>query len=403
MKLLTILSFVLLTSCILRPPPPADKKFMALHHEQRLRLHGALINKVHAPHLVINYGYGDDCPPEARNNDERLTGAVSKALRTWLQPLRDYTDKQIVKDFRYRLVADPRPAAGDMWIIFHCGLGASTALVGGATPGINLRSGTKAVIQLMNSLMHEMGHVFGLDDTYITTKERGKPGVSKGGLKHTRGTQPNSVMALSGDIRGHEDPIALDGLAVLFKDDINGIIWLYRHVHEGLPLEDCAFPEYELEEDPMGCRPKYPLIFEIKYGRSDFWAGEVLNDDRDIDINAQDKDGLTALHHAVLKGYKELVIELSKHQGIDINAQDKDGLTALHHAVLKRFDDVVARLIAHQDIKPFLKNADGHRALDLARQLELPRIVTLIAAHPKAMPVAAKGKQTTTWGELKKE
>ncbi len=441
MQLLTILSFVLLTSCILRPPPPSGKKFITFDHERMWHQHhdGLLINKVHEPHLDISYKYGDSCPPEARNNDQALTAAISKALRSWLKPLRDYSDKPIVADFRYQLVAvvtGPRPAAEDLWIVFHCDDKASVATLG-HVPGIHLYRGTEVDGRFTESLMHEMGHTFGLADTYVPWGDVGKPGLSKGGLLQTIGTQPVSVMSLH---LGALDPLNT-GFNLLGKDDINGIIWLYKHVYENLPLEDCFFPEYELEEDPLGCRPKYSLIFAIKHGDEneylDSMAIRMIEEDphidinaRDekgltalhhavlkgykelvielskhqgIDINAQDKDGLTALHHAVLKGYKELVIELSKHQGIDINAQDKDGLTALHHAVLKRFDDVVARLIAHQDIKPFLKNADGHRALDLARQLELPRIVTLIAAHPKAMPVAAKGKQTTTWGELKKE
>ena len=66
-----------------------------------------------------------------------------------------------------------------------------------------------------------------------------------------------------------------DGLETIAVDDINGILWLYKHIHEGLPLEDCFFPDYELEEEPHGCRPKYPLIFEIKQG-DEYWALKVI-------------------------------------------------------------------------------------------------------------------------------
>ena len=94
------------------------------------------------------------------------------------------------------------------------------------------------------------------------------------------------------------DPVLPDGLETIGVDDINGMLWLYKHIHEGLPLEDCFFPDYELEEAPHGCRPKYPLIFEIKQG-DEYWALKVIEDDRNIEINAQDQDGLTALHPRV--------------------------------------------------------------------------------------------------------
>ncbi len=385
------LSFaLLLLSCIVRPQS-TDTKFIAQQHRwwrEGFNLDGQLINKVHAPHLDIAYTYGDNCPPEERDNDEALTAAIGKALRAWLQPLRDYTDKPIVEDFRSQRVAVPRPHDEDLRVIFHCNFDTSNAQLRDNRPVINMRRGMRTAI-FMNNLIHEVGHAFGLSDTY-----KGKPGPSTGGLPSTKGTQPASIMSSHSHF--------VNKIGDLGQDDINGIVWLYRHRHEGLPLEECLFPDYELEETPRGCRPKHPLLFEIKQGKS-FWAREVLKNDPDIDINVQDKEGLTALHHAVLKGYLILVARLTSHQDIKINVRDAKGMTALHYAVLSGSKDLVARLIAHQDIKPFLKNADGHRALDLAQQRNMKRIVTLIAAHPKAMPVAAKGKQTTTWGELKKE
>lgn len=367
MKLLVISYLVLLTSCILRPPT-TDKKFMSFYHEFGEGFN-ILIDDVHAPHWDISYGYGDDCPPEARNNGAALTAAVTKALQTWLQQLRDYTPKPIVKDFRYQLAADPLKADADLWIIFHCERRNSTAHIGGGIPGINLRRGTKVQQHLMGSLVHETGHLFGLSDTYIPWAERHKPGLSQGGLAGTKGTQPASVMSghLPYNPDAVHDPAPLDDLAPLGVDDINGIVWLYKHVHEQLPLENCFFPEYELEETPRGCRPKYPLIFEIKQGDA-YWALRVIKEDKNLDINAQ----------------------------------DKDGLTALHHAVLNQFEELVTVLIARPDIKPFLKSRDELTPLELANKLKLGHIAALIAAHPQALPVAAKGKQVTSWGKIKK-
>ena len=234
----------------------------------------------------------------------------------------------------------------------------------------------------MDSLVHETGHVFGLSDTYITWRNA-PTDINKGGLARTRGTQPASVMSAHVPVfpvAAANDPVALDDLESLGVDDINGILWLYKHVHEGLPLEDCFFPDYELEEEPLGCRPKYPLIFEIKQvgehpllfktKRSDgVWASSIIDEDRTIDINAQNAEGLTALHHAVVYGFEELV----------------------------------AKLIAHKDLVPFLRDNEGRSALQIARENKLDRMITLLLAHPLTLPVNPKGKLATTWGHLKKQ
>ncbi|MDE0315655.1 MAG: ankyrin repeat domain-containing protein [Candidatus Poribacteria bacterium] len=370
LKKMSLAFSFLLASILCLSIIPAAQGFITFDHEFR-RHFNVLVDKVHDPHWDISYAYGDDCPPEDRNNDAALTAAVSKALRTWLQPLRDYTARPIVNDFRYQRNADNADAriAADLWIIFHCEQRNSTAHIGGNSPGINLRDGTKVVRHFMTSLVHETGHIFGLVDTYIPWADRHKQGLSKGGLALTKGTQPAAVMSqhIPGfPVAAANDPVPLDGLETLGIDDSNGIVWLYKHVHEGLPLENCFFPNYELEETPHGCRPKYPLIFEIKQG-DDRWALRIIDEDSNIDVNAQDKDGLTALHHAVLNGFEELV----------------------------------AKLIAHKNIKPFLRDKQGRTALKLARERELDKIIVLLLSHPLTLSVDAKGKLATTWGRLK--
>ena len=83
-------------------------------------------------------------------------------------------------------------------------------------------------------------------------------------------------------------------------------------------------PNYELQATPLGCVPKYPLIFQLKHGLEQI-ATLIIKDD----------------------------------EGLDVNAQDKDGLTALHHAVIHEFAKVIGMLLARPDIKPFLKSKDG--------------------------------------------
>ena len=359
MQRLLTLSLILMgsASCLVPTKPTARSKFISFEHEGWNNLN-IMIKKVHAPHWTIHYSYGDNCPAEQRNNDAALTAAVSEGLQMWLQPLRTYSPRPIVNDFRYRLDADKD--AADFGIIFYCDIGSSWAMTGQNSPPRIEMHDTLNVKQVgfMTSLAHEIGHIFGLADTYIPIGERGKPGASAGGLASTKGTQPSSKMM---GVSQHK------GEGILGRDDKNGIIWLYKVFHEGLSIRDCFFSDYELEHAPLGCRPKHPLIFELKHA-SEKSALFVIRDDEKLDVNAQDAEGMTALHYAVSDGYER----------------------------------VVETLIKRDDIKPFLKNKQGQTPLQLAEKLQHDKLAQLIAAHPKALPVDAKGKRVTTWGEMKK-
>ena len=163
MKPTTLYCTLTLMGCLLLSITPAAQGFIAIAHEN-WRAKVSMVDKVHAPHWDIAYSYGDDCPPEERDNDKALTAAVTEALQMWLQPLRDYAKRPIVNDFRYRLDADRRGA--DLQIIFHCKIGVSMAGAG-HHPRILLREGTQVKRSFMVILVHEMGHTFGLADTYL--------------------------------------------------------------------------------------------------------------------------------------------------------------------------------------------------------------------------------------------
>jgi hypothetical protein len=64
--------------------------------------------------------------------------------------------------------------------------------------------------------------------------------------------------------------------------------------------------------------------------------------DRGADINAKDKDGVTALWLAVCKGYEEIVTLLLD-RGADIKAKDRDGNTPLHLAAIPQWWDFPVR------------------------------------------------------------
>ena len=398
----------------------------------------SLIRRVHKEEWVIGYRYADNCAPGARKNGKAIEEAITTCLNAWLQPVRELnTGKPVVDDFRYvpnlvfPLQEDERKLY-DLVIEFYCDLVRSHALVGvdeAKSPFLKMHRGTVVTDVFVAVLLHEIGHAFGLLDTYrrpeLTLEELR---VSRGGLARTIGHHPASVMA------GWNVPRPV-GSAVS-QDDANGIVWLYRFYHENLALEDCIFADYELEKSPDGCRPKYPLIFEIIHGFEDI-AMRVIDEDENTDINAKDESGLTALHHAIIKGYSELVDKLLAFENIEVNSQDGKGLTALHHAVREKITDAVKGLLAHEgidvnvqdgngstalhyavkgrfrqavewllgreDIDVEVKDEDGVTALALANQLGYTELADLISppVEEEKLSVRLRNNLATLWGALK--
>ena len=357
---------------------PATQGFMASDHfNPRVRRNlNNLIRRVHKAEWVIGYRYMDNCPPKSRNNGQAIEEAITTSLRAWLQPVRDLnTGKPVVDDFRYEHkleIAVEDFKLYDLLIYFYCDFGESVALVGAdetRPPGILLHRGTRVTDQFASVLLHEIGHTFGLLDTYL--RNIGEEfRVSRGGLSRTIGHQPASVM--SGLNFPKPAPTRIS------QDDANGIVWLYRFYHENLPLEDCIFPDYELEKSPDGCRPKYPLIFEIKHSNERL-ASNVIHDDENTDINAKDGDGMTALQYAVIKGYTRLVNRLL--QDIEVNSTDGGGMTALHHAVMQGNRQVVNALLAHEGIDVDIKDGSGLTALHHAVMQKNWQAVQALVAH----------------------
>ncbi len=361
MKKICLIFGLTLVGYLLLGIAPAARGFIALEQTDSVQFN-LLIRKIDKRHWTIGYRYSAECPPEERQNGKQLEEAITTALRTWLQPLREMQPaRPITDDFRYQLQPDfngdrfSDPAgrkAVDTRITFECRQGRSTTSVGQASPpDIYMRRGTRITPPLVSTLTHELGHAFGLGDTYLHDIF-----VSTGGLKQTVGTQPPSMMC---------------GLGIS-EDDRKGILWLYKRFHEGLPLEDCFFPDYVFEESPRGCIPKYPFIFEVKHRRS--W--------NHID-------------------YKYVMVMLDEDPQLDVNTQDEGGFTALHYAVMYEQKGVVARLLARKDIKPFLRDERGRSALALAREAKLDRLIALLLKHPLTLPVHPAGSLTTTWGSLK--
>ena len=351
-SILSIVVTLCATACIVRNKP-TQSKFIPLAFGLNLERLKLLINKVHAPQWKIGYRYGIDCKPAEKQNDKALTEAISSSLRTWLKPLQELQSKRpIVDKFVYEKWSDYDPdpnlvvtnqeretvLASDLRAAFECTQASSGAQIGRiAPPRVVIRVGTEIKPMLLSALTHELGHAFGLADTYQ------RPGFmrSRGGLHRTAGNQPASVMAVA---------IGYDGSAAvtISEDDRRGIVWLYNYFYEDLASDNCFFADYVFEEEPRGCIAKHPLIFETKHSPP-IHALRLLKEDPTIDINAQDVGGMTALHYAVM--YEK--------------------------------EEVVKALLAHKDIKPALKNKEGQTPLDIALATNNTAIINMFPDPPR--------------------
>ena len=335
-----------------------------------------LLRKIDKPQWVIAYRFGVHCPPEFRHKEKELTALTLEILKGWLEPLHELRpemaitdDFQFVRQEDFKSLEDDSknrhlPLKADTRVTFTCESGGpSFALLGQEVPHwppevYIRRPGTDINKVFRYELTHELGHVFGLADTYRLPPKR----VSTGGVTYTWGMQPSSVMSA---LAGGDPPY-------LSEDDWRGIVWLYKHLYEGQPFKDCFFFDYVFEEETGGCRPKHLLIFEVKHG-SISTTTLIISDDLTLDVNERDAGGFTALHHAVMRG----------------NA------------------DIVKPLLAHKAIKVNILSKDKRTPAQLAREFRQAAIAKLIEAHPSAKlrpwSVSPGGKLTTTWGHLKQQ
>ena len=302
---------------------------------------------------------------------------IITTVQTWLQPLRErYPDRQFTDDFLFVRMPDVEACVDeefhhllgevDVRIILECTDGRPSSAYFApewdkGVPGVCMREKGAGMRTLFYILVHEVGHNFGMFDTYVAPVQ-----ANTGGLSRTMGKQPSSIMA-GITVAGHPDHLG--------EDDKNGIIYLYEYLYEDHPKNDCFFADYHFVRAPqVGCEPKYPLIFEVKHGNF-ITVEQILRDDPTLNINAQDHEGMTALHHAVARADLKMVQHLLARQGIKVN-------------IMNKYRQTPAQLA--------LKRHQRH-------------LVKMIKAHPSnkwpliAWDVSPRHRLTTTWGHLKKQ
>lgn len=331
-----------------------------------------LMHRIHDAYWEINYGFSENCAHDYHADPRQLVEfeeAMETALRVWLQPLREIETKHpIVDSFSFKLTEldtweELTPGRVELADIkFDCSYDGIISYVSfkkdrrvGVVIG-NLRFGF-GINQRMSILVHELGHAFGLGDTY---ERDGGAFKSSGGLKSTIGIQPAAAMCM--EYNTHRKKY-------LREDDKRGIVWLYKVFYEDLSITDPYFSDYTFEEDTGGFRPKYPILFELKQGFQGY-AIEIIKADPNMDINVRDGSGGTALDYAVIDKYLVVVYTLLSRPDLKVNAQNDEGSTALHLAVSHGYEAGVEALLIHENIKSTLRtNTDEPRSTSPLRRV----------------------------------
>ena len=375
-----------------------DTKFIAYvnHDDYRRFIHGknTLIKRVHKESWDIFYQVDELCPASRKTADTYriLREHIERAIKLWLAPLKEIANRPIVDKFIFH--KDKGHQYEEISFVFECKEGRPNIIL----PDMDItikefsvhntdRWLTPDLPYLTVSLLHELGHAFDLADTYKSNAGRFSA-PSSGGVTKTMGNQPQSVMSSIG--------CKIGGEYVICIDDKRAIKWLYRYHYEGLDPTNCP-PEFVYEElvyqgrKAKGCVYKHPLITEVRQKHL-VGARRLIDDDKELKINAKDKQGYIALHylsaiHGELtdKDYEDhnspinrLTRRILNYPGIDLNITDNHGNTPLHWAVWWGSAKCrwVESLLSRKETETDIQNKYGETALHFAGKLGRDKCIT---------------------------
>jgi len=100
-----------------------------------------------------------------------------------------------------------------------------------------------------------------------------------------------------------------------------------------------------------------------------FAAKTKLLQDKGLNLAAPQKDGSTLYHVAVVKNNLDLLKKIADLK-IDVNAKNKDGLTALHKAAMISKDDAILKYLVAIDAKKDISTEFDENAYALAKENE---------------------------------
>ena len=341
-----------------------DTKFITVAHDEPERFvngENVLIKRVHEEHWDVFYDFKKSCPASRRTqeNYQILRENLEEGIRTWLAPLKEITNRPIVDKFNFYRDERKENVDHEIHVTFICEDGRSSA--GRGSRSIHIKTSpietmtslfAPSLPYRISTLLHELGHVFDLADTYVGNPSFSPP--STGGNYQTIGRQPQSVMSIGAGcwVKGQRD---------ICLDDKRAIQWLYRYHWEELDPTDCP-DEFEYEQLSHkgrtigGCVFKHPLIIQLRQKHL-MNASQILFDDKNLKINNKDKHGLAALHYAAplyrdfnIGEVRRFLKNLLRYPNINVNITDNHGNSPLHWAAWFGHKSMTWRLLFLEEV-----------------------------------------------------
>ena len=103
------------------------------------------------------------------------------------------------------------------------------------------------------------------------------------------------------------------------------------------------------------------LLFLVAVKYRNIKTINALKEFPNVDVNAKDEDGKTALMYSAIYGDTKILITLLSLSGIDVNAEDEDGRTALMYSAMNGDKETLTLML--EGIKINAKDKDGRTAL----------------------------------------
>ncbi|XP_034062647.1 caskin-2-like isoform X2 [Gymnodraco acuticeps] len=129
------------------------------------------------------------------------------------------------------------------------------------------------------------------------------------------------------------------------------------------------------------------LLSKLKANRN-----KLLGSTKRLNVNYQDSDGFSALHHAALTGTTELLAALLEAQA-SVDVKDSNGMRPLHYAAWQgKADSVLMLLRAAASVNGV--SLDGHIPLHLAAQYGHYQVSEMLLQHQSNPCLVNKAKKT---------
>ncbi|XP_019721884.1 caskin-2 isoform X3 [Hippocampus comes] len=131
----------------------------------------------------------------------------------------------------------------------------------------------------------------------------------------------------------------------------------------------------------------HKLLAKLKTSRS-----KLLGSTKRLNINYQDADGFSALHHAALTGSAELLAALLDAQAV-VDVKDSNGMRPLHYAAWQgKSESVLMLLRSGASVNGI--SLDGHIPLHLAAQYGHYQVSEMLLQHQSNPCLVNKAKKT---------